>query len=88
MSADHRSNLSFGSETLKDCVLIDQPRINFDSSSLPSAENFFKEIISFLGSCSVSSRGLAKAWITKGIDLPTQIALSPKSGETPIESSR
>jgi len=55
--------LKFGSEILSDLVFSSQPSTIFVSDGVPSAWNFFREMMSFLGISSDVSRGLETALI-------------------------
>ncbi len=64
-----------------------QPRTVFVSTSLPSAFNFFREIISWQGRGSLESMGRANVLMAKGMAQFTRSGVSPMSGAIPIESS-
>jgi len=87
LMSEHQSlNFSEGSERRRDLVFKSHPKTLFDSSYLPSAWNFFMDMISFRGIMSDGSRGLAFEWIARGSTLLILRLFSPKSGDIPMKS--
>ncbi len=80
ISSVHLLYLSAGREINKFLVLISHPRAIFTSSKVPSAFNFFAEMMSTLGISSELSTGQDMEWMARGIARITLVVLSPMSG--------